>query len=124
MDLGKQTRAYSQTYALNTAGGVRSLLRDRHVIASRRERGDMAASDIIIDLHSAIESAELSQHQAEVIAWLYGFDFTQGTAARIMGISQKNVSEYADLALEKIAAVFKRWKYESITVGSDEGEAA
>ncbi|MCD9024338.1 RNA polymerase subunit sigma [Cohnella silvisoli] len=115
IDVAKDERALTQTYALNTVAGVKALLRDRHTIASRRFRGDTAASDILIDLHSAIESAELSNNQAEVIAWLYGLDFTQGTAAQIMGISQKNVSEYADIALERIAAVFKRWGYSEIT---------
>jgi len=124
IDTERQARAYSQTYALNTASGVRAILRDRHVIGSRRFRGDTAASDIIIDLHSAIESAELSAHQAEVIAWLYGLDLTQETAARIMGISRPAVTQLCDAALERIAAVFSRWKYESVTVEADEGVAA
>lgn len=124
VDLTQKGRAYSQSYALNDSVGVRALLRDRHVIASRRERGDTAASDILIDLHSAIESAELSNNQAEVIAWLYGFDLTQADAARIMGIAQKNVSEYAEIAVERIAAVFKRWEYGTVNVEITEGAAA
>jgi DNA-directed RNA polymerase specialized sigma subunit len=124
VDLTQKGRTYTEAYALDDSAGVKALLRDRHVIASRRERGDTAASDILIDLHSAIESAELSQHQAEVIAWLYGFDLTQADTAQIMGIAQKNVSEYAEIAVERIAAVFKRWNYGTVIAETDEGMAA
>jgi len=115
-DIHAKSRNYNVTYAVTSAKGVRALLRDRHRIAERRYKGDTAASDIIIDLHSAIESAGLTDRQAEAIGLVYGMDITQTQAARIMGISQKNVSEYLDIAVERIAAVYKRWNYEEITV--------
>ncbi|MEK4360836.1 sigma factor-like helix-turn-helix DNA-binding protein [Paenibacillus sp. FSL M7-1455] len=114
--MGKQARAYDVKYALNDAAGVKALLRDRHRIAERRYSGDTAASDIIIDLHSAIESAGLTERQAEAIAWVYGRDLTQKVAASIMGIAQKNVSEAIDRAAEAIAGVFKRWEYGELVV--------
>lgn len=115
-DLTKDTRKYTQTYALNTQAGVKRLLRDRHRIASRRFSGDTAASDVIIDLHSAINSAGLTDRQAEAVAWVYGADVTQQRAAEIMGIAQKNVSEYVDIAVERIAAVYARWDYGEVSV--------
>jgi len=116
VDTQKQARAYEVKYALNDAAGVKALLRDRHRIAERRYSGDTAASDIIIDLHSAIESAGLTERQAEAIAWVYGRDLTQKIAAAIMGIAQQNVAAAIDRAAEAIAGVFARWEYGEITV--------
>ncbi|WP_127506884.1 DUF134 domain-containing protein [Paenibacillus humicus] len=116
VDLTKDTRKYSVTYALNSADGVKKLLRDRHKIGQRRFTGDTAASDILIDLHSAIESAALTDRQAEAIALVYGLDVTQATAARVMGITQQNVAVNVDAGVDKIAAVFRRWEYGEVTV--------
>lgn len=120
VDTEKQARAYEVKYALNDAAGVKALLRDRHRIAERRYKGDTAASDILIDLHSAIYNAGLTDRQTEAIAWVYGRDLTQAKAAEIMGIAQKNVSEAIDRAAEAIAAVFARWEYGVVTVEFDE----
>ncbi|MBU9705899.1 DUF134 domain-containing protein [Paenibacillus sp. AK121] len=115
VDIAKSDRSYAVKYALNDAAGVRSLLRDRHRISSARFRGDTAASDILIDLHSAINSAGLTERQTEAIAWVYGVDLTQEKAAAIMGITQQAVAKMADEAVEKIAAVYQRWDYGKIT---------
>jgi DNA-directed RNA polymerase specialized sigma subunit len=119
VDTEKQARAYEVKYALNDAAGIKALLRDRHRIAERRYKGDTAASDIIIDLHSAINSAGLTERQTESIAWVYGRDLTQARAAEIMGIAQKNVSELIDAAAAKLANVFARWEYGDVTVEFD-----
>lgn len=116
IDTQKQTRAYTQSYALNTPAGVKSLLRDRHRISERRFKGDTAASDIIIDLHSAIESASLTDRQAEAIAWVYGLDLTQQQTAEIMSVGQRSVSQFIDEAAEKMAAIFRKWNYSEIVV--------
>lgn len=116
MDKTKAERKYTETYRLSTPAGVKRLLRDRHKIGARRFTGDTAASDILIDLHSAIESAGLTDRQAEAVGWVYGVDVTQTKAAKIMGISQKNVNEYLEIAVGRIVDVYKRWKYEEVTV--------
>lgn len=116
VDTQKQARDYEVKYALNDAAGVKALLRDRHRIAERRYKGDTAACDILIDLHSAIYNAGLTERQTEAIAWVYGRDITQAKAAEIMGIAQKNVSEAIDRAAEAIAGVFKRWEYGELVV--------
>jgi DNA-directed RNA polymerase specialized sigma24 family protein len=124
IDIHEKERNYTQSYALNDAAGVKSLLRDRHRIASRRFNGDTAASDILIDLHSAIESAALTDRQAESIALVYGLDVTQAEAARVMGIAQKNVSVTIDEAAEKIAEVYQRWNYGEVAVELTEEDDA
>jgi predicted DNA-binding protein (UPF0251 family) len=124
VDIATQGRNYSVKYALNDAAGVKSLLRDRHRISSARFRGDTSASDILIDLHSAMNSAGLTERQTEAIAWVYGLDLTQKEAAAIMDIAQKNVSEAIDRAVENIAEVYRRWEYGEITVECEATEEA
>ena len=124
VDTEKGGRAYEIKYALNDAAGVKALLRDRHRISSARFRGDYAASDILIDLHSAMNSAGLTERQTEAIAWVYGADMTQAKAAEIMGVAQQNVAGAIDRAAEAIADVYKRWEYGDITVEYAEEEAA
>ncbi|UKS30181.1 RNA polymerase subunit sigma [Paenibacillus sp. HWE-109] len=116
IDIEAKSRKYTQSYALNTAKGVAALLRDRHRIAERRYRGDTAASDIIIDLHSAIESAGLTERQAESIAWVYGRDLTQEMTAQIIGVTRQAVKQSVDSAIERISAIFQRWDYGEVTV--------
>ena len=116
VDTEKGGRAYEIKYALNDAAGVKALLRDRHRISSARFRGDYAASDILIDLHSAMNSAGLTERQTEAIAWVYGADMTQAKAAEIMGVGQDSVSDFVNGAAERIAAVYARWEYGDVTV--------
>lgn len=106
----------TETYALSTPAGVKRLLRDRHRIASRRFSGDTAASDIIIDLHSAMNTAGLTDRQTEAVAWVFGADATQARAAEIMGITREGVKDLVEIAARRIADVYKRWNYDEITV--------
>lgn len=125
VDTEKQARAYEVKYALNDAAGVKALLRDRHRISSARFRGDYDASDILIDLHSAMNTAALTERQTEAIAWVYGADLTQKDAAGIMAVSREAVTQFIGEAAVKIAAVYDRWEYGEISVEFDyEMEAA
>lgn len=117
VDTAKDARNLTVKYALNDSAGVRSLLRDRYRIAERRFRGDTAASDILIDLNSAIESAGLTDRQAEALAYVYGYwQLTQAEAAKVMGITQQAVGQALDSAVERISTVFKRWSYGEVAV--------
>ncbi|MCU6709331.1 RNA polymerase subunit sigma [Paenibacillus sp. J5C_2022] len=125
VDLTKQTRKYTETYSLSSAAGVKALLRDRHRIAARRFKGDTAASDILIDLHSAINSAGLTDRQTEALAWVYGADITLEKAGEIMGCTKQGVKAFVDGAAGRIADVFKRWEYGEIAVEIEaEGDGA
>lgn len=116
VDIEKGSRSYSVKYSLSSVAGVKALLRDRHRISSARFRGDYAACDILVDLHSAINSASLTDRQTEAIAFVYGIDVTQAEAARQMGITQQTLSEALERAAEKMAEVYKRWEYEEVSV--------
>ncbi|MNM97069.1 Sigma-70, region 4 [compost metagenome] len=114
---------------MNSAAGVKKLLRDRHHVSSARFLGDYNAADTLIDLHSAINSAGLTDKQTEAIAWVYGADLTQKDAAEIMGIARSTLVESVDSACEKIAVVYRKWNYGEISVeydttDGDEQEAA
>jgi DNA-directed RNA polymerase specialized sigma24 family protein len=116
VDLTKGTRTYTESYALSTPAGVKKLLRDRHKIGSRRFSGDTAASDILLDLHSAIESAGLTDRMAEAVAYVYGLDTTQGQAAKLLGVTREAVKDLLFQATKRIAAVYRRWNYDEVTV--------
>lgn len=116
MDTTKDSRKYTESYALNTAKGVEKLLRDRHRIASRRFNGDYAASDILIDLNDAIDRAKLSRRQAEAVTYLYGCDLTQTEAAAEMNVTQPAIVKFNTEACRKIARVFREWDYGEVTV--------
>lgn len=116
VDLTEKGRQYSVQYALNDAAGVKALLQDRHKIGVRRFSGDTDASDILLDLDSAIEAAGLTERQAEALALVYGLDVTQADAALSMGISQKNVNDHLTGAMQRIAAVYIKWEYGTVSV--------
>ncbi|WP_051236111.1 RNA polymerase subunit sigma [Paenibacillus pinihumi] len=121
IDLTEQSRKYTVKYALNTAAGVKSLLRDRHKIGLRRFTGDTAASDILIDLASAINSAGLTERQTEAVALVYGpWDLTQADAAAVMGITKQSVGDFIHGAARRIAAVYERWEYGEVEVIAEE----
>lgn len=114
VDISQKERQYSVKYVLNDATGVKALLRDRHKLASRRFNGDMAASDIILDLHSAMNTAGLTERQTEAIAWVYGADLTLESAGNIMGCTKQSVRDFVDTATDKIARIYHEWDYGEI----------
>jgi len=123
IDTERSSRSYTESYALSTPAGVKKLLRDRHKIASRRYSGDAAASDILLDLNSAIDAAGLTDRQAEAVAYVYGLDTTQGQAARILGVSREAVKDLLFQATKRIAAVYRRWNYDEVAVTYEEAVA-
>lgn len=104
------------TYTLNTPSGVRSLLRDRAVLGELRKHGDTAASDILIDLDRAIMAAEITDRQAEAIAYVYGLDMTRGQAAEALGVTRPAVDQAIWGAAKRIAAVYREWEYGEVIV--------
>ncbi|MFS1511106.1 RNA polymerase sigma factor [Chengkuizengella sp. SCS-71B] len=105
------------SYALDDIKGVRKLLKDRFIISNRRYKGDTKASDILLDLNTAIELANLTKRQAQTFILVYGYrQFPQQQASEILGISQKQVSSHLQVALSKIAQVYKDWKYSEIVI--------
>ncbi|WP_255317446.1 sigma factor-like helix-turn-helix DNA-binding protein [Bacillus licheniformis] len=64
---------------------------------------------MLLDLHNAIELADLTDRQREAIRLVYFEDLTQVEAGKRMGIAQQNVSDPIDRAAEKIADIYYYW---------------
>jgi DNA-directed RNA polymerase specialized sigma24 family protein len=110
IDLTQKERSLDEKYpALDRPENLRILLSDYHALKLRRFNGDTAASDVLIDLATAIEKAGLTARQAEAMRLVYELDLTQEEAGRRMGIAQNSVSEAVDRALEAVSEVYWYW---------------
>jgi len=112
VELDKQSREYATRYALNDKDGVDMLLKDLHRLRSRRfEKGDYHASDILIDLATAIKAAKLTARQTEALSLYYVDDLTMEDVGARMGIGKQRVSRLVITGLNRVAAVYARWNY-------------
>jgi DNA-directed RNA polymerase specialized sigma24 family protein len=117
-------RYESQYPALNSPAGLRILLSDLHALRQRRFQGDTAASDVLIDLATAIEAAKLTVRQRQALRLVYEEDLTQEDAGRAMGLDKQGVNNLLDRALEGIAEIYWYWSAhgEGYCVGHTKGE--
>jgi DNA-directed RNA polymerase specialized sigma subunit len=110
--VGEEHDKLERKYVLSTEKGVENLLKDRHHLHSRAvERGDMAAVDILIDMESAVELADLTQKQRETVVLLFDHDLEQKTAAKIIGIDTSTLTRNKQAAIKKITRIFNEWNY-------------
>lgn len=86
---------------------ARAILRNLHALNERRYVGDTNASDTLVDFADAVKRARLTARQSEALRLVYVEDLTQKVAGERMGITQPNVTAYADTAIEKIDAVYE-----------------
>lgn len=109
-DLHAKERSLDEKYlALNSAVGLRILLSDYHALKLRRFNGDTSASDILIDLHTAIDHAGLTDRQRQALELVYFEDLTQEEAGKRMGLDKRGVNNLLDRALEAISDVYYYW---------------
>ncbi|PHD57688.1 sigma factor-like helix-turn-helix DNA-binding protein [Bacillus wiedmannii] len=120
-------RRIEQNYALDNPKSIDLLLRHLPYMQERRFDGDYAASDILIDLETAISQADLTDRQRQVLRLVYFEDMKQRDVAISLGITAPTVNLYKRLLAQKIAAVFERWAWEDegykLTVVKVEREA-
>ncbi|NUJ19716.1 DUF134 domain-containing protein, partial [Bacillus glycinifermentans] len=76
---------------------------------SRKRLGEYEAAEVLLDLHKAIELADLTDRQREAIRLVYFEDLTQVEAGKRMGISRITLREYVEAAAEKIADIYYYW---------------
>jgi len=111
-DTEKGARSYSVKYNLESSEGVEKLLRDIEVVSSSRfSNADYDASDILIDLSSAVGSASLTGQESEAIAHIYLRNRTRKEAALAMGLPVADLTTLVDSAQIKIADIYQRWEY-------------
>jgi RNA polymerase sigma factor (sigma-70 family) len=110
-DKAAQHRRLEQRYgaALDNRESVRLLLEDYYALNTRRFKGDYAACDILVDLHTAIERAGLTNRQREVLEYYHFRQFNQTEIAEALGIKQTHVSRHLAVAETKIARVYEAW---------------
>lgn len=96
-------------HALNSAEGVRLLLGDYYALKLRRYNGDTAASDILIDLHTAIERAGLTDRQRQALRMVFIEDMSQVDVAHELRVSKQTVNRLVSVALAKVARVYENW---------------
>ncbi|WP_151737224.1 RNA polymerase subunit sigma [Paenibacillus tengchongensis] len=125
-DTETAARAYSTKYNLETAAGVKCLLRDFETVhRARVDHADYAAADILIDLNAAGRSAGLTAREAAAITRVYRDGLTHKEAALALGVPASEMTALIDSAIEKITEVYKRWEYGEVyatVIGSAESE--
>ncbi|WHX88944.1 sigma factor-like helix-turn-helix DNA-binding protein [Bacillus paralicheniformis] len=109
IDLHRKDREFEATYALDNAEGVKTLLSDYPKFVSRKRLGEYEAAEVLLDLHNAVELADLTDRQREAIRLVYFEDLTQVEAGKRMGIAKQNVEAYISKAAEKIADIYYYW---------------
>ncbi|MBX6360543.1 MAG: DUF134 domain-containing protein [Acidobacterium ailaaui] len=109
IDIHEKERTLNGRYALDSADGVKRLLRDYHALCERRYAGDYAASDILIDLDTVIKRAGLTDRQRQALRLVYVGQYRQTEAADKLGVSKQTVNRLISVATTKIARVFESW---------------
>lgn len=105
-------RRYEQTYQFYNEKGINRLLKDFHNLKIRAyDRGDMAAIDIRLDLEKAIELAQLTDRQKEVLDLIFNRDMKIEDVAALLGVDSSTVSRTKKAGLTRIARVYRDWKY-------------
>lgn len=115
-------RRIEQEYALDNPKSIDLLLRHLPYMQERRFNGDYAASDVLMDMETAISKADLTDRQRQVLRLVYFEDMKQTQVAVEMGITAPTVNLYKRLLAQKIAAVFESWARKnegySLTIGA------
>ena len=84
------------------------LIDDFYPLIERSYNGKYNVVDDILDLSTAIQKADLTDRQAQVIR-LMADGYTQEESAEIIGISQQMVGKHINAAVRKIAKVYEQW---------------
>ncbi|QYG88327.1 sigma factor-like helix-turn-helix DNA-binding protein [Bacillus atrophaeus] len=109
VDLLRKEREFDAAYALDNAEGVKLLLADYQKFVSRKRCGDYAAAEVLIDVHTALDYAGLTDRQRQAIELVYFDELTQTEVGERMGIARDVVSRHCTAACDKIAGIYRYW---------------
>ncbi|MGN9867338.1 sigma factor-like helix-turn-helix DNA-binding protein [Bacillus swezeyi] len=109
IDLHRKDREFEAAYALDNAEGVKMLLSDYPKFVSRKRLGEYEATEVLLDLHNAIELACLTDRQCEAIRLVYFEDLTQVEAGKRMGVGKDSVNHLINRAADSIADIYYYW---------------
>lgn len=85
---------------------MKLLLADYQKFVSRKRCGDYDAATILIDIHKAIELANLTDRQRQAIELVYFGELTQAEAGVRMGVGQDTISRHIDAANSTSLRIF------------------
>jgi RNA polymerase sigma factor (sigma-70 family) len=123
IDVNAKERSLDAKYpALDNPQNLRILLGDYHALKIRRFNGDTAASDILIDLATAIAMAGLTERQRQALRLVYEEDLTQEEAGKRMGLDKPGVNNLLDRAIIAVSEVYFYWSHhgEGYRIGGTE----
>ena len=90
---------------------AKAILSNIHALKERRYKGDLDASDTLIDFERALQMAKLTERQTDAIRLVYDVGMTQKDAAAQMGVGQDVVSEHIRKATEELDEVYEMWAW-------------
>lgn len=92
-----------------TVKAVVYLLKERSALEALKEKGDIVATQILVDLDTIIAEAEPTEKQAKAmeLVWVRGYKLKD--AGEILGITAQGVYFNLKLFQNKIKAVVERW---------------
>ncbi|MEK4559534.1 sigma factor-like helix-turn-helix DNA-binding protein [Bacillus sp. FSL K6-0036] len=109
VDIHRKEREFDAAYALDNAEGVKLLLADYQKFVSRKRCGDYDAATILIDIHKALDLANLTDRQRQAIELVYFGELTQAEAGERMGVGQDTISRHIDAAADKLTDIYYYW---------------
>lgn len=105
-------RKLEHRFRLEQCKEVKALLRKyQELYEWAMQSGDYAVVDVLVDTSRAMRLAKLTNRQKECIALHLILDMKASDVADILGISQSLVSQSVNSGCQRIAQVFKAWKY-------------
>jgi DNA-directed RNA polymerase specialized sigma24 family protein len=103
VDIHRRERQYEQQFPMHTTEGVSVFLENYQYIRSRRLKGDLDASLLLLDFDEIRNEAPLTRREREVIFLRYEQEFTEKETARHLDVSIRAVEKYRHRAILKIA---------------------
>jgi DNA-binding CsgD family transcriptional regulator len=103
IDLHRKEREYENQFPMHTEEGVQVFLENITYVRSRRLKGDMDASLLLLDFEKTVSQAPLTRREREVLYWHYEREFTERETAKALSISIRAVKAYKQRIALKIA---------------------
>jgi DNA-directed RNA polymerase specialized sigma24 family protein len=103
IDIHRKERAYEEQFPMHTPEGVEVFLENYQYVLTRRLKGDLDASLMLLDFEKTRNQAPLTKREQEVIYWRFEREFTERETAKALGITIGAVKKFAHRAILKIA---------------------
>lgn len=109
--------ARKKTKLLYTVKSVVYLLKERSALEALKDKGDITATQILVDLDTIIAEADPTTKQAKAmeLVWVRGYKLKD--AGEILGITAQGVYFNLKLLQKKISVVVERWAKDGKCIG-------